>query len=877
LTSLADPGSRGGRRPVAPAAAVGRDRLSEAVGDPTVLDLFDAQVGRSPEASAALFAGGELSYRELDRRARRLAGRLRAMGVGRDSVVGIALARSCEMLTAVLAVLKAGGAYVALDPAYPQQRLSFILGDARPQALVTDASRQQQFAEYRERLIAIGGTIDGAGEVAEALPPPPRPAGDWLAYVVYTSGSTGIPKGVAVEHRPLANLISWQLRASRIGLGQRTLQFTSLAFDVSFQEIFATWCAGGTLVLVDERTRRDPDALYAFIDERRIARLFLPYIALQGLAVAAEARGAAPRSLREVVVAGEALRITSQIADFFARLPDCVLVNQYGPAEAAVIVTAFSLEGDPHRWPALPPIGRPIDHVRVLIRDESRNPVPDGVAGEIHIGGAALARGYLNSPELTAEKFVTAGSGEARLYRTGDLGRRLADGNIEFLGRLDRQVKLRGYRIEPGEIEVVLAQHPSVSQAVVKLYEPTPGDKRLVAYVVAQAGVPPPVAELIRFLGERLPRYMVPSLIAVIDAVPVTPSGKIDFSALPEPEAWLGPGAATSAPSGHETERRLAAIWTRVLKVGSVGITDDFFDIGGDSLLALRLALEIEKAFARTVPLGVIFSAPTIERLARILDCGKAPATGFSLVPVRTAGTAPPIFFVHFIPRDLVRRLVTDRPVYGLAYGLAAQTAHRSADLPPRVEDLAAQYVEEMRSVQPRGPYTLVGYSGGGLAALEMAQQLRAQGETVGFLGLIDTLVIRRFPRLPLHRQMANFFRFPPLEIWLALNTQYRLWTDKSAAAIEALEGRLWATYRPERYSGDLTLFTAKLPSVHLSIPTMAAEWRRLVDGRVEIHEVPGQHRTVVVDPNARVLAAKLGACLERDREKRAARGDRDP
>jgi amino acid adenylation domain-containing protein len=850
--------------------------------DPTVLDLFDAQVACSPEASAVLFAGGELSYRELDRRARRLAGRLRAMGVGRDSVVGIAIARSCEMLIAVLAVLKAGGAYVALDPSYPQQRLSFILADARPQALVTDGSQQRQFAQYRGQLIAIGGTIDGAAEVARALPPP-RPAGDWLAYIVYTSGSTGVPKGVAVEHRPLANLISWQLRASRIGLGQRTLQFTSLAFDVSFQEIFATWCAGGTLVLVDERTRRDPDALYALIDERRIARLFLPYVALQGLAVAAEARNAAPRSLREVVVAGEALRITSQIADFFARLPDCVLVNQYGPAEAAVIVTAFSLEGDPHRWPALPPIGRPIDQVRVLILDESRYPVLDGVAGEIHITGAALARGYLNSPELTAEKFVTAGSGEARLYRTGDLGRRLADGNIEFLGRLDRQVKLRGYRIEPGEIEVVLAQHPGVSQAVVKLYEPAPGDKRLVAYVVARAGVPPPVLELMRFLGERLPRFMVPSLIAVIDAVPITPSGKIDFSALPEPEAWLGPGATTSAPSRYETERRLAAIWTRVLKLGAVGITDDFFDIGGDSVLALRLALEIEKAFARTVPLGVIFSAPTIERLARILDRGEAPATGFSLVPVRTAGIGPPIFFVHFIPRDLVRRLVTDRPVHGLAYGLAAQTAHRSTDLPPRVEDLGAQYVEEMRSVQPHGPYTLIGYSGGGLAALEMAQQLRAQGETVGFLGLIDTLVLslygdlHRFPLLPLHRQIANFFRLPPLEIWLALNTKYRLWADKSAAAVEALEGCIWEAYRPERYSGDLTLFTAKLRSVRRSMPSMAADWRRLIDGRVKIHEVPGQHRTVVVDPNARVLAAKLAACLGQDQEKQTAHRDRDP
>jgi amino acid adenylation domain-containing protein len=859
---------------VARAAAAGRD--------PTVLELFDAQVARSPEAPAVLFPGGQLSYRELDRRALGLACRLRALGVGRDRVVGISVERSSEMLIAVLAVLKAGGAYVALDPAYPEQRLSLILGDTRPQVLIAESSRRRRFSQYRGPVVALGGddgwTIDG---VAEA--PPPGPAGDWLAYVVYTSGSTGTPKGVAVEHRPLANLISWQLRASRIGPGQRTLQFTSLAFDVSFQEIFATWCAGGALVLVDERTRRDPDALYQLIDDRRIARLFLPYVALQGLAVAAAARNAAPPSLIEVIVAGEALRITSQIAWFFARLPGCALVNQYGPAEAAVIVTAFPLAGDPYRWPALPPIGKPIDRVRTLILDENRNPVPEGAAGEIHIGGIALARGYLSSPELTAEKFVVEGAGAGRLYRTGDLGRRRADGNIEFLGRRDRQVKVRGYRIEPGEIEVALAQHPQVGQAVVKLYEPAPGDKRLVAYVVARAGGPPPVAELMRFLGERLPRYMVPSLIAFIDAVPVTPSGKIDFSGLPEPEAWQGPQAAP-APPRHETERRLAAIWSRVLKVGSLGVTDDFFAIGGDSILALRLALEIERAFARTVPLGVIFSAPTIEHLARILDRGEVPATGFSLVPVRTAGIAPPIFFVHFIPRALVRRLVTDRPVYGLAYGLAAQTAHRAADLPPRVEDLAAQYVEEMRQVQPRGPYALVGYSGGGLVAWEMAQQLRAEGETVGFLGLIDTFDLsrhgdlRRIPRLPLYRQMANFLRLPPVEIWLALNTKYRQWADKAAAALEKREDRLWTAYRPERYAGDLTLFTASLPwSIRRDLPSMAAEWRRLIDGRVEIHEVPGRHRTLVVAPNVRVLAAKLGACLGPDRERRAAHRNRDP
>ncbi len=857
----------------------------------TVIDLFEAQAARAPEAIAVSLAGRGLSYRELDRRALAIAQTLRGLGVGRDAVVGISLDRSFDMLISVLAVLKAGGAYVALDPAYPEERLAYILGDAQPRVLLTRLSQRAQFPGYRGRVLAVDaigvGNIDPGDELPAGLRSAMDPCGRSLAYVVYTSGSTGTPKGVAVEHGPLVNLISWQLRTSRVGFGQRTLQFTSLAFDVSFQEIFATWCAGGTLVLIDEPARRDPEALYDLIEQQRIARLFLPYAALQSLALAAAARGAAPQSLREVMVAGEALRITSHIAALFARLPDCTLINQYGPSEAAVIVTAFPLQGEPREWPALPPIGRPIDNVRILILDDSRRPAAIGVPGEIYIGGAALARGYLNSPELTDEKFVADWSGNAafgaRLYRTGDLGRRLPDDNIEFLGRLDRQIKLRGYRIEPGEIEVVLAQHQEVRQAVVKLYEPTPGDRRLVAYVVLQPGAQPTNADLIAYLNGRLPRFMVPSTIVFVDAIPVTPSGKIDLARLPEPIARPHPGTATQVAPRNELERRLATIWARVLKVKSVGPSDNFFEMGGDSLLALGLAAEIESAFARTVPLGVIFAAPTIEQLAAMLDRDDALPTAFSLVPVQTTGAGPPIFLVHWIPRDLVRRLGRERQIYGLAYGLAAQTTNRSGVLPDRVEDLAAQYLDEMRAVQPHGPYTLIGYSAGGLAALEMARQLREQGERVGFLGLIDTLVQSRYPesefeRFPLHVKVIKILQLPPAEIWLAVKRHpllRRLWPgSRQSAAANRLEdllneslwnSKLWTAYVPEPYSGAVTLFAAKSPwSLTLRYPAVAPAWRELTDDQVEIHEVPGRHFSVVRDPNARALAAKLGTCLER-------------
>jgi thioesterase domain-containing protein len=680
-------------------------------------------------------------------------------------------------------------------------------------------------------------------------------------------------------------LIAWQLRMSKIGAAQRTLQFASLAFDVSFQEIFATWCAGGGLVLVEERTRRDAGALVDFLDEQRIARLFLPYVALQGLTVAAAASNAAPQSLHEVIVAGEALRITAQIADLFARLRYCRLVNQYGPSETHV-VTAFEVTGDPQNWPALPPIGRPIDNVRVLILDEDRRPVPPGIAGEIHIGGAALARGYLNSPELTAEKFVAGplsdGRDGTRLYRTGDLGRLLPDGNLEFLGRRDRQVKLHGYRIEPGEIEVILAGHPQVDQVVVKPYEPTPDDKRLTAYIVPRTGAPPAVADLKRFARDKLPPYMVPSSFVFVARIPVTPSGKIDLAALPAPEACDRPAAATDLPPRNELERRLATIWAQVLRVKSVGATDNFFDCGGDSLLALRLAAEIETNFARTVPLGIIFSAPTIGELAATLDRDDMPATGFSLVPLQTAGIKPPLFVVHWIHRDLVRQLGTGRPIYGLSYGLAAQTVHQSVVLPAPLEQVALQYLAEMQSMQPHGPYFLMGYSGGGVIAYEIARQLAARGESVAFLGLLDTSAPGEpsLGRYPLHRQISNLLRLSLREHGIVFSFYFSLhrsrilrWLHGGASRLMdlenlLLEGRnsaqLWTQYSPKPYPGRLTFFKPNgVASIRYRLPAPELAWGTLAEGGVEICEVPGRHQSMMLGRNARVLATELLACLD--------------
>lgn len=449
--------------------------------------LFEAQVEQTPEAIAVVFEDEQLTYRELNQRANQLAHYLLGLGVRPEVLVGICLERSLNLVVGLLAILKAGGAYVPLDPAYPKERLAFMLADTQAPVVLTQAHLVEGLPAHQARVVCLDADWEAISRHSTANPASGATL-DNLTYVIYTSGSTGKPKGVALEHRSLSNLILWQLQNSTLSRGARTLQFASLSFDVSFQEIFSTWCAGGTLVLISEEVRRDTFRLLQFINKEKIERLFLPCIALQHLAEAADTYRIVPEALCEVVTAGEQLQISRYISNFFKHLKNCTLYNQYGPSESHV-VTAFTLRGSPSDWPALPPIGRPIANTQIYLLDRHLQPVPVGVPGELYIGGISLARGYLNRPELTNEKFIpnplTQEPG-SRLYKTGDLARYLPDNTIEFLGRLDNQVKIRGFRMELGEIEAVLSQHPAVNQAVVMGREDIANDKRLVAYVVPQ-------------------------------------------------------------------------------------------------------------------------------------------------------------------------------------------------------------------------------------------------------------------------------------------------------------------------------------------------------------------------------------------------------
>ena len=581
--------------------------------------LFEAQIEQSPNACALLCDTEQLTYRDLDQRANLLACYLRSLGVGPEVLVGLYLERSTEMLVALLGVLKAGGAYVPLAPEYPQERLSFMLRDAGLRVLLTQSKLREDLPETEAQVICLDEEWEKVAG-AEQFNAPSRTTSSNLAYLIYTSGSTGQPKAVAMPHRALVNLVCWQLKRSAAA-PLRTLQFTPLSFDVSFQEIFSTWCAGGTLVLVAEQIRRDPVELLRFLSDAQIERLFLPFVALQQLAEAAEAEEIELQNLREVITAGEQLKITRHIRRMFERLPQCTLDNQYGPSESHV-VSAFTLPEEKSEWPELPPIGQPIANTEMHVLDDRMRPIPSGVTGQLYLGGDALARGYLNRPGLTADKFVPHPfSREAgmRLYRTGDLARLLPSGQIEFVGRSDDQIKVRGFRVELGEIEAMLVQHEAVNQAVV-VVEDVSGHKRLVAYVVSHAGVVPTTSELRSFLAAKLPNYLLPAAFVVLEKMVLTASGKIDRAALPVSEHARPTLEQTYAPPRNPLEERLARIWAELLKLDRVGIHDDFFELGGDSLLATQFISRVFQRLKVELPVRRLFENPTIAEFGVLID-----------------------------------------------------------------------------------------------------------------------------------------------------------------------------------------------------------------------------------------------------------------
>jgi amino acid adenylation domain-containing protein/FkbM family methyltransferase len=877
-------------------------------------ELIEEQALLRPEALAVIAEDGELSYGELNRQANQLAHYLRGLGVGPEVRVGICLERSLEMIVSLLAVLKAGGAYVPLDPAYPRERLSFMLADSSVSLLLTQQALSENLFPHNPKLICVD-TDRSRWQHERQSNLDVTIEADHLAYIIFTSGSTGRPKGAMNSHRAITNRLLWMQQAFALTPADAVMQKTPFSFDVSVWEFFWPLMTGARLVMARPGGHQDPAYLVQLIDEQQITVLhFVP--SMLELFIEERRVATACRSLREVICSGETLRYAVQ-ERFFERLPQAKLANLYGPTETAVDVTIWQCERETQRQ--LVPIGRPIANTQIYIVDERMQPVPIGVAGELLIGGMGVGRGYVASPELTADRFIPdpfSSAGGQRLYRSGDLARYGNDGNIEYLGRLDHQIKLRGFRIELGEIENALSRHPQVSKVAVIAHEDKDGNKRLIAYIVANMDHAPEVGDLKNFLRQNLPDYMVPTDFILLDELPLTPNGKLDRRALPVYVSSRSGRKEDFIAPRNELEIGLAEIWKELLGITTVGVKDNFFDIGGHSLLAVRMMARIQQRFDRELPLSTVFQGATIEYLADQLGRQIEPAASSPLVAIQPKGSRTPFFCVHAIGGNvlsfyyLARYLAPEQPLYGLE----APRLHQVEDTFLTIEEYAARYLVAVREIQPVGPYLLGGYSFGGNVAFEMAQQLQAQGQETAMLAVFDTASPSVFNSLPAtddevdllvglawaEARSRDKYLLLSAEHMRSLESEERLQyfldeinkADITPLNVEITMLQRFLTgfrarqkalrsYQPrEIYKGRITLFRCEEqdPETRKSLEKAGLQtddplygWAKHSSQPVEAHVIAGHHNRMFFDPYVENLARSVTACLERAQRNGAA------
>ncbi|WP_018657899.1 non-ribosomal peptide synthetase [Actinomadura flavalba] len=847
-------------------------------GHETVTGRLRALAASQPDAVAVRVAGepGEdITYAELDARANRLAHRLRALGVDRETRVAMLVERSADVIVATVAILKAGGAYAPIHHSYPDDRVEWAVGMVDAPVLLTDAGTAPRLEKLAisAQIVVVDDDPELAAHPATDPDIPAHP--DQLAYVLFTSGSTGLPKGSMLRHRDCVDLARepWM----RTGAHDRVLVHSPHAFDASTYELWVPLLAGGTAVVAPPG-RLDAAALERLVAAEDVTGLFITTTLFN---LVAEERPEAFAGLREVLTGGEA-GAPGAMRKVLAACPDTALGNVYGPTEATTYTTIVDMRA-PLDDPAeqTPVLGRPITDMQVYVLDAALRPVPPGVTGEAYVAGAGLGRGYLHRPDLTAERFVANPFGPpgSRMYRTGDLLRWRPDGTLEYVDRVDFQVKIRGFRIELGEVETALAAHPGLAHAAV-LVHADGGVKRLVAYVVPAPGVPAGpalTAELRAHAAARLPEYMVPAAFVELDTLPTGPTGKLDRRALPAPDF-----AALAAGRDPRTEREeaLCRAVADALGLDRVGADVSFFELGGDSVTALKLVTRAKQAGIELTPRDV-FTHQTVEALARLDEPG-ADGLGFDvLLPIRTEGTRPPLFFVHpagglawgYFPFQ--RHLGPDQPVYGLQ-----ARAFTQDELPGSVAEMAADYLPLIREVQPHGPYHLAGWSLGGLIAYELALLLQAAGEKVALLAMIDSyngldLDSERREVLPellgglgidasmvdadgepdVPRIMAALAERGDALATLDADALRRVYTNYANGIRQAEE------YVPGRYTGDVLFFTA-LQGRRADAPTAAANWGRLVDGTIEDHPVDAEHHALMEPGPVAAMGTVLAAAL---------------
>ena len=864
--------------------------------DVDLVSLFAAQVARAPAAIAVTCESESITYAELDRRGNRLARALHARGVKRGDLVGIALDRGIGMVVGLLGILKAGGAYVPLDPTYPAERLTFMAVDSGLRVLVTEERFEGVAGAHQaERLRLDADAAAIAAESDAPLGEPPHP--EALAYVIYTSGSTGRPKGVELPHRAVVNFLYAMRAQPGLAPEDRLLAVTSLSFDIAGLEIWLPLTTGAEVEIATREVAFDGAALRRKLDQGR-STVMQATPSTWRMVVEAGFTGS---SRLKILVGGEAL--PRDLADKLAERAGSVW-NMYGPTETTIWSCVHRVyKGAPVL------IGRPIANTLVYVLDAARRLAPIGVPGELYLGGDGVARGYLGRPELTEQRFVPnpfegiAGAprgGVGRLYRTGDLCRFRADGALEFLGRVDQQIKLRGHRIELGEIEAVLEEQAGLRQAVVVVREDVPGDPRLVAYLVAGDGTAPAVEALRAAVRTKLPEIMVPSAFVTLDAMPLTPNGKVDRRALPAPAERANLADKTAVGPRDETEFRLAAIWRGVLGVKTVGVDDSFFDLGGHSILAVRMMAEVEQAFGKRLPLMALFEAQTIAKLAVLVAAGGTAEREWpALVAIRGTGSNRPLFVISrpnvnslgYIA--LGRHLDPEQPVFGLQMQYPEETKlGRPYTLEER-RGWALTYLERMRAVQPEGPYFIAGMCEGALIAFDMVRHLEANGEEVKLLAVIDTWPEENTTDLRYHhiyryeRALRQFWALPPskrlgLVRWraakalrdlgatlgLGLHAAATAPEPGAASAVNPWEIRMFPgpSFVPPKVTVRIDVFRLRRQP-YWRIDDRELGWGGRTTGGVDLHFIDGLHHTFMREEHVATLARALQLCLRNAEE----------
>ena len=854
--------------------------LIEFPGPPTVVQRFVEQARKTPEATAVIGGERRYTYRELDQRSSTLAQSLVAAGAGTNRAVAVCMERTIDLPNALLAVLKSGGFYVPLEPSHPGSRLRGIVEECRPAALITDSAsieRVRSWLDGSEIPVIFADQTPYSHQqptLAAEIDP------ESLAYTIYTSGTTGKPKGVRIQHRALANLIGSIQREPGMNASDRALAVAPISFDIASMDMFLAICTGAILVLANRTDAADPYRLARLIDVHRITSMQATP-ATWRLLITAGWKG--KRDLK-ILCGGEAL--PRELANNLLRLCG-ELWNCYGPTET----TIWSAVNRIQPGEGIVPVGPPMANTSFYVLDDSGNPLPPGVPGELCIGGMGVSTGYVARPELTAERFIPDRFGpypEARLFRTGDLVR-LVDGNLlEFFGRLDHQVKLRGYRIELGEIESVLRSHPDIADAVVIVREDIPGEARLVAYVIAPGKLVEATA-LVEFAAKTIPEYMLPSAVVALDHFPLSSSGKIDRRALPAPESQAeraGVVHPQAEDPADELEERLLRIFRDTLRNNSIGVTDSFFRFGGYSLLTIRLFARIDRELHARMPISMLFDAPTVRELARVIRNGIAPSV---IVPIRPYGKSAPIFLVqsYLLYSAMLEMVEPDRPIYGVR-----ELGDESEPL--TVAERAKQFAREIVAVYPHGPLYLAGWCAAGTLTVEIARQLRETGHEVGLVALFDAerpgfapprnlsaLSVRTRNRLVFHwtrlrgidwRQRVSYVREAIArnqealtDAWYAFSYRFLLWLHKHfsialpATAFHRVHANMsdQSSAQVQPYPGKLNLYrAADVPDRTESDTSLG--WAAVAGGGVVVDFVAGDHVSMFKQPHVHSLAGLL-------------------